>query len=120
SGIISGGAGAGTGVGVGGVGGTGQITPLITSQYMTSSTWNNDIDYSQDRVSLANRLKTTGKLFDLMSAKSDIDHPMCQECADMLIEGLSKQLRDTSRERDCYIDFLRTINSSVVNDDKLE
>ncbi|GJJ79040.1 beclin [Entomortierella parvispora] len=73
-----------------------------------------------DRTAKANRLRTTGKLFDLMSAKSDVDHPLCHECAEMLLESLAKQLRDVSRERDCYIDFLRTVNSNVASDAEME
>ncbi|KAI7818723.1 autophagy protein Apg6-domain-containing protein [Gamsiella multidivaricata] len=73
-----------------------------------------------DRTTKANRLRTTGKLFDLMSAKSDIDHPLCHECAEMLLDSLAKQLRDVSRERDCYIDFLRTVNSNVASDAEME
>lgn len=75
---------------------------------------------NMDRNAKANRLRTTGKLFDLMSAKSDIDHPMCHECAEMFLDALSKQLRDVSRERDCYIDFLRTVNSNVASDAEME
>ncbi|ORZ08067.1 autophagy protein Apg6-domain-containing protein [Lobosporangium transversale] len=73
-----------------------------------------------DRASKANRLRTTGKLFDLMSAKSDIDHPLCNECTEMLLDSLAKQLQDISRERDCYIDFLRTVNSNVASDGEME
>ncbi|KAF9990844.1 autophagy protein 6 [Mortierella antarctica] len=73
-----------------------------------------------DRASKANRLRTTGKLFELMSAKSDIDHPLCHECADMLLASLAKQLHDVSRERDCYIDLLRTINSNVASDAEMK
>ncbi|KAF9971845.1 autophagy protein 6 [Actinomortierella ambigua] len=75
---------------------------------------------NKDRMARASRLKTTAKLFDLMSAKSDIDHPLCQECCDMLMDGLAKQLRDVSRERDCYIDFLRTVNTNVISPEEME
>ncbi|KAF9438873.1 autophagy protein 6 [Entomortierella beljakovae] len=73
-----------------------------------------------DRNTKSNRLRTTGKLFDLMSSKSDIDHPLCHECAEMLLDSLAKQLRDVSRERDCYIEFLRTVNSNVASDAEME
>ncbi|KFH66745.1 hypothetical protein MVEG_07270 [Podila verticillata NRRL 6337] len=78
------------------------------------------LDQLSNRTAKANRLRTTGKLFDLMSAKSDVDHPLCQECADMLLDALAKQLRDVSRERDCYIDFLRTVNSNIASDAEME
>ncbi|CAG8725660.1 13853_t:CDS:2, partial [Cetraspora pellucida] len=71
------------------------------------------IDTNSDdrqRASLSYRLKVANRLFDLMSSRSEIDHPMCQECTDMLLDSLSKQLSDASRERDCYIDFLKKIN----------
>ncbi|KAF9189942.1 autophagy protein 6 [Haplosporangium sp. Z 767] len=77
-------------------------------------------NFNTDRATKANRLRTTGKLFDLMSAKSDIDHPLCHECAEMLLALLAKQLRDVSRERDCYIDLLRTINSNVASDAEMK
>ncbi|KAF9379435.1 autophagy protein 6 [Mortierella sp. AD011] len=82
---------------------------------------NDDMDsMHMDRTPKSNRLRTTGKLFDLMSAKSDIDHPLCHECAEMLLDSLAMQLRDVSRERDCYIDFLRTVNSNVASDEEME
>ncbi|KAF9105549.1 autophagy protein 6 [Mortierella sp. GBA35] len=73
-----------------------------------------------DRTAKANRLRTTGKLFDLMSSKSDIDHPLCHECAEMLSDSLARQLRDVSKERDCYINFLRIVHSNVASDEEME
>jgi len=65
--------------------------------------------------SLSRRLKVANKLFDIMSAKSDIDHPMCQECTDILLESLRRQLEDVSRERDCYIEFLKKVSESKID-----
>ncbi|SAL96178.1 hypothetical protein [Absidia glauca] len=59
--------------------------------------------------SLSHRLKVATLLFDVMSSKSNVDHPMCQECTDMMLEGLERQLDDVGRERDCYLDFLKKI-----------
>ncbi|KAF9425700.1 autophagy protein 6 [Podila epigama] len=107
----NGGTGTGTGAGAGGSGGGGG----------GGASGNNELlDQSNNRTAKANRLRTTGKLYDLMSEKSDVDHPLCQECADMLLDALAKQLRDVSRERDCYIEFLRTVNSNVVSDAEME
>ncbi|KAF9352309.1 autophagy protein 6 [Mortierella sp. NVP85] len=95
--------------------GSGANSRLKSSSNGPGDTMDSIIDRTK-----ANRLRTTGKLFDLMSAKSDIDHPLCQECAEMLLDSLSKQLRDVSRERDCYIDFLRTVNSNAASDGEME
>lgn len=43
---------------------------------------------------------------------------MCQECTDMLLESLEKQLEDVGRERDCYIDFLKKVKDSQVTDEE--
>ncbi|KAG9290668.1 hypothetical protein G9A89_011631 [Geosiphon pyriformis] len=72
----------------------------------------------QQRASLSYRLKLASRLFDLMSSRSEIDHPLCQECTDMLLDSLSKQLSDASRERDCYLDFVKKVNSRVISDTK--
>ncbi|KAI8060350.1 autophagy protein Apg6-domain-containing protein [Gongronella butleri] len=71
--------------------------------------------------SLSHRLKVAARLFDVMSSKSSIDHPMCQECTDIMLENLERQLNDINLERDCYLDFLKNIKqeqempSSPVN-----
>ncbi|KAI8098620.1 autophagy protein Apg6-domain-containing protein [Halteromyces radiatus] len=59
--------------------------------------------------SLSHRLKVATRLFDVMSSKSSVDHPMCQECTDMMLESLERQLDDVGRERDCYLDFLKQV-----------
>lgn len=53
-----------------------------------------------------------------MSSKSSVDHPMCQECTDMLLEMLEKQLEDVGRKRDCYIDYLKKVKESQVSDEE--
>ncbi|KAG0213320.1 autophagy protein 6 [Mortierella sp. GBA30] len=96
-------------------------TAVMPNNRLKSSSMSDGTDILHlDKASKANRLRTTGKLFDLMSAKSDIDHPLCHECADMLLVSLAKQLQDVSRERDCYIDLLRTINSNVASDAEMK
>lgn len=80
----------------------------------------NEDNQQRNNHSLSHRLKVANRLFDIMSARSDIDHPMCQECTDMLLESLSRQLADVSRERDCYIDFLKKVNSGIMSDEEQE
>ncbi|CAI2165079.1 18695_t:CDS:2 [Funneliformis geosporum] len=68
----------------------------------------------------SNRLKIANRLFDFMSSRSDIEHPMCHECTDMLLDSLKKHLADASKERDCYIDFHKKVNVSVISDTEKE
>lgn len=64
-------------------------------------------------ASLADGLETTNRMFEILSARSDIDHPICVECTEILIEGLQKRLGVATRERDAYVDFLRRANTDV-------
>ncbi|CAG8462654.1 13934_t:CDS:2 [Acaulospora colombiana] len=97
-----------------------QVYPPSNAQ---SSSERDNIDMNMDdrqRASISHRLKVANRLFDLMSSKSEIDHPMCQECTDMLLDSLGKQLADASRERDCYIDFLKKVNLEEIERERDE
>ncbi|CEP18604.1 hypothetical protein [Parasitella parasitica] len=65
--------------------------------------------------SWSERLKVANRLFEVMSSKSSVDHPMCQECVDLFIELLREQMNDVSTERDCYIEFLKKVKDSRVS-----
>lgn len=66
------------------------------------------------------RLKVANRLFEIMSSKSSVDHPMCQECVDLFIELLREQMNDVSTERDCYIEFLKKVKDSRVTKEEEE
>ncbi|KAG1681732.1 Beclin-1 [Nymphon striatum] len=42
------------------------------------------------------------KLFDIMSDQSDIDHPLCEECTDALLNYMDQQLEVVEKECDDY------------------
>ncbi|PYH81697.1 putative autophagy protein Apg6 [Aspergillus uvarum CBS 121591] len=73
-----------------------------------------------DDGSFADQVERTARLFDIISARSDIDHPICLECTDLLVEGMEKQLADAKKERDAYSSFLRDLKSSVPTTEELE
>ncbi|WEW58415.1 Vacuolar protein sorting-associated protein atg6 [Emydomyces testavorans] len=64
-------------------------------------------------TSLSNHIERTARLFELLSAHIDIDHPICVECAELLVTGLQSQLATAIKECDAYASFLRSLNSSV-------
>nr|XP_014350027.1 PREDICTED: beclin-1 [Latimeria chalumnae] len=51
---------------------------------------------------LSRRLKVTGDLFDIMSGQTDVDHPLCEECTDTLLDQLDTQLNITESECQNY------------------
>ncbi|XP_065109473.1 beclin-1 [Paramisgurnus dabryanus] len=51
---------------------------------------------------LSRRLKVTSDLFDIMSGQADVDHPLCEECTDTLLDHLDTQLNLTENECQNY------------------
>lgn len=77
-------------------------------------------DQTQEDTSFSNQVEKATRLFEIISARSDIDHPICVECTELLVEGLQKRLAGATKERDAYISFLRDLNSSVPTTEELE
>jgi beclin 1 len=78
------------------------------------------IGHEVNNQSLSDEVEKAARLFDIISARSDIDHPICTECTDLLVEGLHKRLASTTKERDAYISFLKNINASIPTEAEVE
>ena len=52
---------------------------------------------------LSHHLRSTVRLYSLLSSKTEVDHPLCDECTHLLIKHLNRQLEDMKKERDLYI-----------------
>ncbi|KAI1089783.1 APG6-domain-containing protein [Rostrohypoxylon terebratum] len=85
----------------------------------------------QRRTSISNGQRNDGKpaqpheaerinkLFEILSARSDVDHPICVECTEMLVDGLQKKLDSTARERDAYAAFLKQVVADTPSEEDL-
>lgn len=51
------------------------------------------------------------QLFDIHSSVSDVDHPLCEECTDGLLDELDVQLRNAEEESRVCSEFLRQFQS---------
>ncbi|KAF5389458.1 hypothetical protein D9757_004257 [Collybiopsis confluens] len=58
---------------------------------------------------LSHHLRSTVRLFNLISSRTDIDHPLCTECTQVLLVSLQRQLDETKKERDGYIAFEKEV-----------
>jgi beclin 1 len=58
---------------------------------------------------LSHHLRSTARLFNLLSTRTDIDHPLCAECTQILLTNLQRQLDETKKERDGYIAFEKEV-----------
>ena len=65
------------------------------------------------RQSFSHQLESTTRLFEILSARSDIDHPICTECTDLLLSQLQDRLTAATKERDAYISFLKNLNNTI-------
>jgi beclin 1 len=69
---------------------------------------------------MADGLETTNRMFEILSARSDIDHPICVECTELLVDGLQKRLATATRERDAYVGYLRRANTDVPSAEEVK
>jgi beclin len=65
-------------------------------------------------------MERVARLFEILSARSDIDHPVCTECTSMLVDGLQKRLDSATKERDAYVGFLKQVNASLPTADEVK
>jgi beclin len=65
--------------------------------------------------------KVSAKLFDVISERSDIDYPICTECADILLEIMSGKHVEVKKERDAYLECIKSIQSEgqITTEEKL-
>ncbi|KAK7207036.1 autophagy protein Apg6-domain-containing protein [Myxozyma melibiosi] len=72
----------------------------------------------EDLYALSNRLKTSDKIHDIVTSKSDIDQPICSECVELLLQGLKQQYVEIVRDRDIYADFLKQVKDEKPTDEQ--
>ena len=87
--------------------------PIYNGGYGQENGMSADFDNGDDRNTMSHKMNVAAKMFGIMSAKSDIDHPVCMECTEILVEGLTKRLANVTRERDAYVEYLKKVNADL-------
>lgn len=64
-------------------------------------------------TTLSSQLGRHERLFSILSAHSDIDHPICVECSSMLLTSLNAKLVAATKERDAYASFLKQLQQAT-------
>ena len=62
---------------------------------------------ARDTSSESHQLRVNADLMEILSEKTEIDHPLCEECCDTLITLLDGELRSAEEECNQYSDFLK-------------
>lgn len=57
-------------------------------------------------------LKARAELFDNLSSNSEIDHPLCDECTDTLLELMDNQLKIAENEWNDYNNYLQKLEQT--------
>uniref|UniRef100_H2YYT8 Beclin-1 n=1 Tax=Ciona savignyi TaxID=51511 RepID=H2YYT8_CIOSA len=58
---------------------------------------------------LSNKMKAIVRLFDVLSEDSELEHPLCEECNDVLLNELNEELKSTEAECNLYKNYLATL-----------
>lgn len=67
------------------------------------------ISDGSEATSLGHQLHVKATLYDCLSNNSDVDHPLCDECTDTLLELMDNQLRLTEAEWKDYSEYLKKL-----------
>lgn len=70
-------------------------------------------DPSDPKQTLSHQIESTTRLFEILSSRSDIDHPICTECTELLLSSFQSRLIASTKERDAYISFLKTLTNNL-------
>lgn len=65
------------------------------------------------------RINATTALFDMMSSNTSIDHPLCEECADLLVNQLDAQCKIVETEYNDYTQLNARLNAQVNNESEI-
>ncbi|MCJ1402495.1 autophagy protein 6 [Xylographa trunciseda] len=69
--------------------------------------------------SLSHRMESTTRLFEILSSRSDIDHPICTECTELLLASMEARLLAATKERDAYIHFLKELKKDIPSESEV-
>ncbi|KAI9774459.1 MAG: autophagy protein 6 [Candelina submexicana] len=73
-----------------------------------------------EKEPLSPQVERSARLFEILSSRSDIDHPICVECTELLVEGLQKRLGNATKERDAYVGYLKQVNDDIPTEDEVQ
>lgn len=76
----------------------------------SASKVNNNLHGGNDGV-FSSTTMTLETLFNIISSKSEIDYPVCSDCAEALKNGLKQKYEEDCKERDTYIKFFSQLQA---------
>lgn len=74
---------------------------------------NTPLHTNDPKQTLSHPVESTTRLFEILSSRSDVDHPICTECTELLLSSLQSRLAASTKERDAYVAFLKTLTNNI-------
>ncbi|ROV99258.1 hypothetical protein VSDG_03950 [Cytospora chrysosperma] len=97
-----------------------QVVPPTRSHSQTTPQMAADDMMPDDDSAKSREMDRITKLHEILSARSDIDHPVCVECTEILVDGLQKKLETANREREAYVGYLKEIQAEAPTDEEVK
>ncbi|RCK58881.1 hypothetical protein Cantr_07295 [Candida viswanathii] len=72
------------------------------------------IDEERD-FRMSNRIKTLSTIFSILSNNQDINHPLSEDCANLLIENYKLKFDQSQKEKDSYLSFLKNSKTRTAS-----
>ncbi|XP_013869440.1 beclin-1 [Austrofundulus limnaeus] len=91
---------------------------MMSTESANSFTLIGDASDGGTMENLSRRLKVTSDLFDIMSGQTDVDHPLCEECTDTLLDHLDTQLNITENECQNYKQCLELLSNLQAEEEE--
>ncbi|RKF79543.1 Vacuolar protein sorting-associated protein atg6 [Golovinomyces cichoracearum] len=91
-------------------------TNVRSQRYINAD--NSEASYERNQI-MSQDVDRMSRLFEILTARSDIDFPVCVECTDFLVKELQKRLEATLKERDAYLEFLKQLNADKPTNDEI-
>ncbi|OAQ99698.1 hypothetical protein LLEC1_03525 [Akanthomyces lecanii] len=89
-----------------------QLSPRAAAQSPTKMQRSSSNQTDGSSSTRENEMGRVNRLFEILTARSDIDYPICVECTDMLVDGLQRKLDTAARTRDAYISNLKELRAT--------
>jgi beclin 1 len=68
---------------------------------------------------MSHEMARIAHLFEILTSRSDIDHPICIECTALLLSTLEARLEASVRERDAYANYLKELRSTSPTESEI-
>lgn len=97
-----------------------QVAPPARSHNQRAPQQASEDGPDDDETPKTREMERITKLHEILSSRSDIDHPVCVECTEMLVDGLQKKLEAANKEREAYVGYLKGLKADAPMDEELK